>query len=90
MKADDSPCAREQTAGVVDEHALIEIPCDINSLQQQSPALAVRWREATRRAFNEALTAGYLVEEFYRLTRNGRRYGIYLLRRGKKAANYIE
>jgi len=41
----------------------IEIPGDINSLQQQE---ARKWREATRRAFTEAIGNGYKVVGFTR------------------------
>lgn len=45
---------------------LIEIPGDINAVQQQSPELAREWRERTRREFMEALDAGYVVVDFSR------------------------
>jgi len=44
----------------------IEIPGDINSLQQQDPRTALEWREKTRRAFTEAIGAGYQVVGFTR------------------------
>ena len=56
----------------------IEIPADINSLQQQDPRTALRWREETRAAFTEALSAGYKVVGFTRENEVGK----YLLRRG--------
>lgn len=56
----------------------IEIPADINSLQQQEPRTALKWREETRRAFMEALNAGYVVVGFSRENEIGK----YLLRRG--------
>lgn len=45
---------------------LIEIPGDINAVQQETPKLALEWRERTRRAFTEAIDAGYVVRDFYR------------------------
>lgn len=63
----------------VDEQVLIDIPPDIGLLQQQSPQLAVAWRNATRAAFTEALAAGFIVEEFYRIDRHGKSVGCYLL-----------
>jgi predicted GNAT superfamily acetyltransferase len=66
-------------AGLAEEHVLIDIPADIGLLQQENPQLAVAWRNATRSAFTEALTAGYIVEEFYRLDRHGDLVGCYLL-----------
>ncbi|MFN2493168.1 MAG: GNAT family N-acetyltransferase [Pyrinomonadaceae bacterium] len=65
------------------KHLSIEIPADINSLQRESPALAVVWREATRWAFSEAISSGYLVEAFYGSSRNGQAVGVYLLSYGR-------
>lgn len=45
---------------------LIEIPGDINAVQQQNPEAAFEWRQRTRRAFTDALEAGYAVRDFYR------------------------
>ena len=56
----------------------IEIPGDINSLQQQEPRTALKWREETRAAFTEAIGAGYKVVGFVRENRIGK----YLLRKG--------
>jgi chorismate synthase len=44
----------------------IEIPSDINSIQQQSAEEAMRWREDTRRAFTQAFAAGFYVADFFR------------------------
>jgi predicted GNAT superfamily acetyltransferase len=66
----------------------IEIPDDINELARRDLELARRWREATRGAFRVAFAAGYAVEEFFRVERNGRRRGAYLLRwRGSEASD---
>ena len=74
----------DSSAGVPRAELLcIEIPADINALQRESPGLAVRWREATRRAFTGAMASGYLVEEFHRPSRQGRPAGVYLLSYGK-------
>jgi predicted GNAT superfamily acetyltransferase len=56
----------------------IEIPGDINSLQQQEPRTALKWREETRAAFTEAIREGYVVVGFVREKNIGR----YVLRRG--------
>jgi predicted GNAT superfamily acetyltransferase len=55
----------------------IEIPGDINSLQQQEPRTALQWREETRRAFTDAIDAGYVVVGFTRENQIGK----YLLRK---------
>lgn len=56
---------------------LIEIPGDINTMQQQDPELALEWRRRTRREFTEAIAAGYTVLDFHRETTKG----IYILGR---------
>jgi len=60
---------------------LIEIPGDINAVQQESPESAREWRERTRRAFTEAIDAGYVVVDFYRETRGDEKVGVYVLGR---------
>ncbi len=70
---------RQPLAVQVADRVLIDIPADIRLLQQQSPQLAVAWRDATRAAFSEAFAAGFIVEEFYRLDRHGEVVGCYLL-----------
>jgi predicted GNAT superfamily acetyltransferase len=55
----------------------IEIPGDINSLVQQQPQTAKKWREETRRAFMEAIKADYVVVGFTRENDVGK----YLLQR---------
>ena len=67
-------------AVLTEERLMIEVPPDISRLQEQNPQLAVAWRNATRAAFTEALGAGYIVEDFYRLNRDGELAGHYLLR----------
>ena len=62
----------------VESDISIEIPGDINSLQQHEPRTALRWREETRAAFTEAIGAGYKVVGFVRENRIGK----YLLRKG--------
>jgi len=77
--ANDAPQRNEPSKLLGPKHLSIEIPADINALQNKKPALAVEWREATRWAFMEAIASGYLVEEFCRSTRKGQSIGIYLL-----------
>ena len=76
---DGAPRRNEPSRVLGQEHLSIEIPSEINALQNKKPALAVEWREATRWAFMEAIASGYLVEEFCRSTRKGQSIGIYLL-----------
>jgi len=58
---------------------LIEIPTNIGFLQQHNPEAAVAWRQATRSAFVDAFAAGYAVDDFSRLDKNGDQIGCYLL-----------
>jgi predicted GNAT superfamily acetyltransferase len=78
---DDSPQRNELAQGLAQQHASIEIPADIDSLQQRSPETASRWRHDTRWAFTEALNAGYFVAAFARPARAEKRIGQYLLKR---------
>ncbi len=87
--ANNEPQIGESTKIHGREDLLIEIPSDINALQRESPELAARWREATRRAFKEAIASGYTVEEFYRFSRKGRSGGLYLLSYGKKVEIWV-
>ncbi len=84
---DGSPRSAELRPGAAEQHLLIEIPSEIGSLQEREPELAIKWRAATRRAFTEALAAGYLVEEFYRPRRYKKECGAYLLTRARKGEN---
>ena len=89
LEADDSPRCYDLAEGLSHEHALIEIPADINALQQRSGDLAFEWREATRAAFTEAIAAGYLVVDFFRHRRGDQPRGIYLLGRGKSLGDFV-
>ena len=57
----------------------IEIPADINAVQRENPELAIRWREATRWAFSEALSSNYQIDDFCGASRNDESVGVYLL-----------
>ena len=62
----------------------IEIPADINALQREQPELGVKWREATRWAFSEAMASGYQIEEFCGASRKDESVGVYVLSYDKK------
>ena len=68
-------------AALAGAHTLIEIPSDVNSVQQRNAEQAMRWREATRRGFTEAFAAGFHVADFFRQSRSGRSVGVYVLSR---------
>ena len=63
----------------------IEIPTDIRSIEQQDPRTAEAWRAATRIAFTEAFSAGYVATEFVR----GDLAGRYVLSRGSETRNLL-
>ena len=85
---DDAPLGSDPTRILKQEHVSIEIPGDINGLQNSNPKLAIEWREATRLAFTDAIAAGYIVEEFYRLSRKNQLVGSYLLSHRKKVEDF--
>jgi predicted GNAT superfamily acetyltransferase len=57
----------------------IEIPASINTIVEQSTELATRWSSTTRKAFTEAMNAGYMVADFRFAERSGQKVGVYLL-----------
>lgn len=75
----DEPIPSETSAVLGNHYLAIEVPGDINALQQKNPELALRWRETTRQAFTDSMAAGYLVEDFFRETQDGRSLGVYIL-----------
>ena len=86
---DDSPTCNTLEEALSTNHALIEIPADINNLQQRNKNLAFVWRDATRWAFTKAIEAGYLVIDFVRQRRGEQQMGEYVLSRERKLADYI-
>lgn len=72
---DDNPIQNEFSS----EKLLIEIPGNINNLQQRDPELAFEWRLATRKAFSAAIAGGYVVVDFRRQKRAEGNIGVYLL-----------
>jgi predicted GNAT superfamily acetyltransferase len=75
----DEPIASEPLVIAREPHLAIEIPSDINALQKKDPALAMRWREITRRAFTAAISSEYLVQDFFRGQRAEESFGVYVL-----------
>jgi predicted GNAT superfamily acetyltransferase len=74
---DGSPQRNNLSECLAYDHTSIEIPGDINSMQQRRPQTASRWREETRWAFTEAIRAGYVAVGFVRESQTGK----YLLSR---------
>ena len=83
FNGDGKPARTDLDAALTRQRIAIEIPSDIVSIEQKTPALAHEWRDATRWAFTEALKAGFFVAEFCRTVRGKQGPGCYLLERGK-------
>ena len=79
---DGKPVKTDMEAALGRQRICIEIPSEINAVQQKDPALAREWRAATRWAFKESLAAGFFVAEFCRLIRGRQGPGAYLLQKG--------
>jgi predicted GNAT superfamily acetyltransferase len=89
VEKDNSPGQNDLAEGLSGEHALIEIPADINELERQNSELASAWRVATRAAFTKALASGYLVENFYRRRSGGQQISTYYLSRKKSLDDFV-
>jgi len=89
VEKDNSPRQNDLTDGLSGEDVLIEIPADINELERQNSELASAWRVATRVAFTKALASGYLVENFYRRSRDGQQISTYYLSRKKSLDDFV-
>jgi predicted GNAT superfamily acetyltransferase len=82
FNGDGHPSRAELATALQRQRIAIEIPSDIQSVEQRDPSLAREWREATRWAFSEALRAGFFVAEFCRTVRGQQGPGAYLLEKG--------
>ena len=82
FNGDGKPVRTDLDAALTRQRIAIEIPSDIQSIEQKDPTLAREWRDATRWAFTEALKAGFFVAEFCRTIRGKQGPGAYLLERG--------
>jgi len=89
VEKDNSPRQNDLIEGLSGEYVLIEIPADINELERQNSEVASAWRVATRAAFTKALSAGYLVENFYRRSRGGGQISTYYLSRKKSLDDFV-
>ena len=82
IDAEGWPRELDAKAALAHSQTSIDIPSDINVVQRRNSEQATRWREVTRRAFIEALGAGFHVADFIRQSRNGQSAGVYVLSRG--------
>ena len=79
LGADDEPVVSALDA--TESLLTIEIPNDINAIITADEGRAMRWREATQAAFTAALTADFLVTDFFRKAPENHRAGVYVLTR---------
>ena len=75
----NQPFESEASSILGEPYVAIEIPADINALQRNDPQLARRWRETTREAFTTAIDSRYLVQDFFRSSRDSESFGVYVL-----------
>jgi predicted GNAT superfamily acetyltransferase len=80
------PSGRPARTGLAEalgrQRVCIEIPSDINLVEQEDPGLAKEWRDATRWAFTESMKSGFVVTEFCRTIRGKQGPGAYILQKG--------
>jgi predicted GNAT superfamily acetyltransferase len=79
FNGDGRPAEGELAPALARQRVAIEIPGDIGRLERDDIALAREWRRSSRRAFTEALKAGFVVKEFCRSVRGQQGPGAYLL-----------
>jgi predicted GNAT superfamily acetyltransferase len=79
FNGDGKPAEGDLAASLSRQRIAIEIPRDMDRIEHTDKELAHEWRLATRRAFTEALHAGFVVKEFCRLIRGHQGPGAYLL-----------
>ena len=79
FNGDGVPVHGETSAAITRQRIAIEIPSDIDRIEQTDMPLARKWREATRSAFMAALRNGFVVREFCRSIRGQQGPGAYLL-----------
>ena len=81
FNGDGKPAEGDLAASLSRRRIAIEIPRDMDWIEHTNKELAHEWRAATRRAFTEALHAGFVVQEFCRSIRGQQGPGVYLLER---------
>jgi predicted GNAT superfamily acetyltransferase len=79
FNGDGRPVEADFAQTLARQRLAIEIPGDTERIERDDKDLARQWRLATRRAFTEALRAGFIVTEFCRSIRGQQGPGAYLL-----------
>jgi predicted GNAT superfamily acetyltransferase len=73
------PAEADLSQSLSRQRVAIEIPGDMDPIENDDPERAREWRLGTRKAFTEALAAGFVVKEFCRSIRGQQGPGAYLL-----------
>ena len=81
FNGDGRPAEGDLAQALARQRIAIEIPGDIGSIERDDHSRAREWRLATRKAFTEAIKAGFVVKEFCRSIRGQQGPGTYLLER---------
>lgn len=81
FNGDGKPAESDLATALSRQRIAIEIPRNMDRIEQTDKELAREWRLATRRAFTAALQAGFIVKEFCRSIRGQQGPGAYLLER---------
>ncbi len=84
FNGDGRPAEGDLAPALARQRIAIEIPGDIDPIEREDPDRAREWRLATRRAFTEALNAGFVVKEFCRSIRGQQGPGAYLLEKSSE------
>ncbi len=79
FNGDGNPAEADLRQALSRQRIAIEIPGDIGQMESSDIGRARQWRLATRRAFTEALNAGFTITEFCRSIRGQQGPGAYLL-----------
>lgn len=79
FNGDGVPVLADPATSLARQRVAIEIPRDIDRIEQADMPLARKWREATRAAFTAAMQSGFIVKEFCRSIRGQQGPGAYLL-----------
>ncbi len=81
FNGDGKPAQADLSQALSRQRIAIEIPGDIARIESANRDLAHQWRLATRKAFMDAINAGFTVTEFCRSIRGQQGPGAYLLER---------
>jgi predicted GNAT superfamily acetyltransferase len=74
--------ANDAGRDAIGDHARVEVPTDINAMQQTDRKQSVAWRQSTRAAFKRAMSAGLTVRGF--VIDDCAQRGYYLLARARR------